>query len=308
MPVVAAGAILWRKEDDELRVLMIHRTRYNDWSWPKGKLDKDEQIAEAAIREIKEETGLKVALGVKLYVSEYRLDNGHKKQVHYWSAEVTDQALRNQNFTPDDEVGSFAWLSIKEAKKRMTYKHDIEPLNALVELDEANFLETVPVVVLRHAKATPRDEWSSGEASRPLLPVGAVQAVALTDQLAAFGPDLVVTSPWRRCLDTVLPFVAKHQVKLVEKTPLTEHGTKTNPAKALKLVHTLVSDQKAVVICSHRPSLPTLIEALSVYAGKKVQKELKEIASIKPGEFYVLHFAKAGHKGKAKIVAVEFGQ
>jgi 8-oxo-dGTP diphosphatase len=308
MPVIAAGAILWRRENDELRVLMIHRTRYNDWSWPKGKLDKDEQIAEAAIREIKEETGLKVNLGVKLYVAEYRLDSGQKKQVHYWSAEVTDQALKNQNFTPDDEVGSFAWLSVKEAKKRMTYKHDNLPLNELLELEKANLLETTPVIVLRHAKATPRDEWSKGEATRPLLPVGAVQAVALTNQLAAFGPQLVVTSPWRRCLDTVLPFVAKHQIKMVERAPLTELGTKTNPDKALKLIQSLVQDQKPVVICSHRPSLPTIIEGLSAYAGKKLTKELKAIADLKPGEFYVLHFANVGKKAKSKIVSVEFGQ
>mgnify|MGYP000185391626 CR=1 FL=1 len=56
MAVVAAGAILWRKEKNTLKVLLIHRGRYDDWSWPKGKLDKGEGVSEAAVREIKEET------------------------------------------------------------------------------------------------------------------------------------------------------------------------------------------------------------------------------------------------------------
>ena len=63
MAVVAAGAILWRKEKNTLKVLLIHRGRYDDWSWPKGKLDKGEGISEAAVREIKEETGIKISLG-----------------------------------------------------------------------------------------------------------------------------------------------------------------------------------------------------------------------------------------------------
>ena len=220
MPVVAAGAILWRKEKGELRVLMIHRSRYDDWSWPKGKLDKGEAVSEAAVRELKEETGLKVSLGVKLFVSEYKLDNGSKKVVHYWSAQVSDEALRKQKFRPDEEVSTFEWLSVAEAKKRMSYKFDNEPLKVLVSLDEKNQLETRPLIVLRHAKATARSDWTKGEATRPLLKQGAVQAVALTNILNAYGPKLVVTSSWKRCLDTVLPFIAKHKIKLVERSQL----------------------------------------------------------------------------------------
>ncbi|NBR77983.1 MAG: NUDIX domain-containing protein, partial [Microbacteriaceae bacterium] len=79
MIVQAAGALLWRRENGVLKVLLIHRDRYDDWSWPKGKLDKGESISEAAVREIHEETGLKVCLGVKLQEIEYKLDNGQRK-------------------------------------------------------------------------------------------------------------------------------------------------------------------------------------------------------------------------------------
>lgn len=306
MPVVAAGAILWRKEKGVLKVLMIHRSRYDDWSWPKGKLDKGEAISEAAVRELKEETGLKVSLGVKLFVSEYKLDNGAKKVVHYWSAQVTDEALRKQKFKPDDEVSTFEWLSVEDAKKRMTYKHDNEPLKVLIALNEKNQLDTRPFIVLRHAKATPRTDWSKGEATRPLLKQGAVQAVALRNILNAYGPKLVVTSSWKRCLDTVLPFIAKHKIKLVERSQLSELGAKNGPQRTVKLVNNLVLDEKRVVVCSHRPALPTIIEALGAYGDKAQRKELEEALILKPGDMCVVHLAKGTGKKKAKIVGIEF--
>lgn len=304
MAIVAAGAILWRKDNGELKVLVIHRDRYDDWSWPKGKLDKHEHVNAAAIREIKEETGLKVHLGVKLAVVEYRVDKV-KKYVHYWAAEVTDAMLRAQKFVPDDEVGSLDWFSVKEAKKKLTYKHDLEPLERLVELDQAGLLKTRSMVVLRHAKATPRDQWSKGEATRPLLPIGAVQAVALTNVLAAYGPKLVVSSHWKRCVDTVTPFVAKYRVRMVERSQLSELGAKNGPRRTKKLVHKLIGRGQSFVICSHRPALPTIVEAMAEYAEKATRKQLGDVTALKPGDFYVLHIAFQAAKSKHRIVSID---
>lgn len=304
MAIIAAGAILWRKEQNELKVLVIHRDRYDDYSWPKGKLDKGEHVNEAAIREIAEETGLKVHLGLKLAVIEYRVDKA-KKYVHYWAAEVTDAMLKKQNFVPDEEVGSIEWLSIKQAKKKLSYKHDLIPLEKLLELDQAGLSKTRSAIVLRHAKATPRDQWSKGEATRPLLPVGAVQAVALTKVLAAYGPKLVVSSRWKRCMDTVTPFVAKHRVRMVERSQLSELGAKNGPQRTKKLVHKLISRGEPFVICSHRPTFPTIVEAFTVYADKATRKELAEITALKPGDFYVLHLAEQVGKGRTRIVGID---
>ena len=304
MKVLAAGGILWRKDQGELKVLLIHRTRYDDWSWPKGKLDKGEHIAEAAVREIREETGLKVNLGTKLYEIEYELEKNKTKLVHYWAVEVTEKSLKKQTFKPDDEVGALAWMSVKEAKKKLTYKHDVAPLDALVSLDRSNDLATKPVIILRHAKATPRDEWKKGEASRPLLPAGKEQAAILKSVLAAYGPKLVVTSSWRRCLDTVLPFVQKSKAKLVERSQLSEFGAKNGPQRSRKLIQNLVVANIATVICSHRPALPVIIDSLDEYAPKTLKKALDKITGLKPGSFYVLQMAKNA-KGKSRIVSIE---
>lgn len=306
MPVVvAAGALLWRKEKDGLKLLLIHRGRYDDWSWPKGKLDKGEGISEAAVREIKEETGIKVCLGPKLFECKYELDNNSKKIVHYWSAQVSDLALRKQDFQPDEEVSSFRWVTPSEAKKLLTYGHDNDPLNVLIGLFTTNQLDTTPLIILRHAKAMPRDQWKKGEPTRPLLPSGLVQAAALAKTLNAYAPKLIVSSSWKRCMETVLPYLHKYKVKLAQRSQLSELGAKNGPKRTAKLIDKLVGGGKGTVICTHRPALPTIVKAIGSYANKDQLKELEEVLSMKPAQLFVLHMSKATGKKSSKIVAIE---
>ena len=304
MIVVAAGALLWRWEKGVLKVLVIHRARYDDWSWPKGKLDRGESVPEAAIREIREETGLRVSLGAKLNEIEYKIEQGNRKVVHYWAAKVTDKAIAQQNFVPDEEVSSLEWLTVPEAKKRLTYKYDIEPLKLLQGLADTNHLETKPLIVLRHAKATPRSDWSNGESTRPLLPLGRIQAAILTNILAAYAPKTVLTSRWLRCTDTVAPFISNNQVRLVKRSLLSERGAKLSPIRTSKLVRKFARRNGGVVICSHRPALPTILDAISVYGDEEQQEQLKLAQSMKPGELYIIHLAKNPFAGSA-IVAIE---
>ena len=92
--VYAAGAICWRQKSDEILVLVIHRTQRKDYSFPKGKVDPGELLPETCVREIAEETGLSISLGVPVGVTEYPLSHGKHKVVHYWSAKVSNKVAK----------------------------------------------------------------------------------------------------------------------------------------------------------------------------------------------------------------------
>ena len=86
--IPAAGTLPWRVRDHSLEVALVHRPRYDDWSFPKGKLDRGEHVAVAAVREVGEETGLRIRLGPRLPSQRYPLGRVRSKQVHYWMGRV----------------------------------------------------------------------------------------------------------------------------------------------------------------------------------------------------------------------------
>ncbi|WP_037573951.1 NUDIX hydrolase [Phaeacidiphilus oryzae] len=115
----AAGVLLWRPGADGSReIALVHRPKYDDWSFPKGKLDPGEDWAAAALRETWEETGLTVRLGARLPSTHY-LSRGRPKEVRYWAAEPADGA-----FQPNPEVDELVWVSPGEALTRLTYPYD----------------------------------------------------------------------------------------------------------------------------------------------------------------------------------------
>jgi 8-oxo-dGTP diphosphatase len=128
--VRAAGGIPWRQEGDELEVLVIHRPRYGDWTFPKGKLDPGETWEQAAVREVWEETAIVAVLDVEIAGTEYRDRHGCRKQVRYWSMPVAADA----GFEASDEVSERRWVSVADAVRRLTYDHDRVVLDSLVQL------------------------------------------------------------------------------------------------------------------------------------------------------------------------------
>ena len=84
--VLAAGALVWRRCEDSIEVLLVHRPRYDDWSFPKGKLDPGESLVACAVREVQEETGTAVRLEQPLVTVRYPLADGRCKEVCYWVA------------------------------------------------------------------------------------------------------------------------------------------------------------------------------------------------------------------------------
>jgi 8-oxo-dGTP diphosphatase len=106
-------------------------------------------------------------------------------------------------------------------------------------------------------------------------------------------------------MDTVLPYLNKHKSKLLERSQLSELGAKNGPKRTIKLVRNLVQTGKSVVICSHRPALPIIVEAMGTYGDKAQRNDLEAVLAMDPGQMYVLHVSKAKGKKKDKIVAIE---
>jgi 8-oxo-dGTP diphosphatase len=117
-----------RRGDGELEVLLVHRPRYSDWTFPKGKVKNGERDEIAAVREVEEETGLRCGLGRELASSRYTDLKQRNKTVRYWTMESC-----SGRFEPGDEVDRVMWLTPRAAAERLTYDHDREVLRSLTE-------------------------------------------------------------------------------------------------------------------------------------------------------------------------------
>jgi Phosphohistidine phosphatase SixA len=252
--VYAAGGVVWRLVDDKLKILLISRTQYRDLTLPKGKVDPGEMLAETAAREIYEETGIRVSLGVHVGISRYRMPSKRQKIVHYWSAEATDAAIRASAFVPNKEIAALEWLSPAKALKRLSYPVDVEILESFLRLVDEGILSTFPLIVLRHAKALGREEWDGTDAARPLSPRGKRQANAIVGPLMAFGARRIITSPAVRCVKTVKP-LSSALGRRIETTPLiSQDAWEEGRSDARTIVGQRVRARKPAVLCSHGPS------------------------------------------------------
>jgi 8-oxo-dGTP pyrophosphatase MutT (NUDIX family) len=127
--VRAAGGVVIRSRDGAPEVLLVHRPKYDDWTFPKGKAAPGESDEDCAIREVEEETGLRCALTVELAGTSYSDSRGRPKRVRYWAMRA-----ESGGFTSHAEVDEIRWLPLDEAAAALIYARDRDVLASLPEV------------------------------------------------------------------------------------------------------------------------------------------------------------------------------
>jgi 8-oxo-(d)GTP phosphatase len=280
--VAAAGAVVLGSDDS---VLLVHRPKYDDWSFPKGKLDRGEHATAAAVREVEEETGVRVRLGLPLPSQRYAVRDG-VKTVDDWIGRAVGPHDVGR-YRPNDEIDEVAWVPADKAGLVLSYRHDVAVLDAAL----AQRKKTRALVVVRHSQARSRRAWRGDDRRRPLLVTGARQAARLTPVLAAYDARRLVTSTSTRCVQTLDPYADASGRRLRRESVLSEEGATRRGVR--RLVEELWEElderpakDGAVVVCSHRPVLPWVFEALGL-----------EDPELAPGEMVVVHERKGTIRG-----------
>ncbi len=301
--VVAAGVVCWREEKGRLRVLVVHRAARADVSLPKGKVDPGESLPEAAVRETFEETGVAVALGAPLGVTEYSLTGGRRKIVHYWAAEASEESVAASVFSANEEIAAIEWLPLRVARERLSYDRDRELLDRFSERSETGRHRTFAIIALRHAKAVPPGSWPGPDSTRPLEPVGLAQARSAARAIAAYSPTKIISSTAVRCVSTVEPLSVLTGLDVKATSALSQDAHEEGAAQVYRVVTKRVAKREPVVLCSHGPVLPDIIDEIADAAGSDRSSRLRRASLLAVGEFAVVHLSRADPA--AGIVAIE---
>lgn len=332
-PVLAAGALVWRLKNDKLQVLVVHRPRYDDWSFPKGKAEPGESMVLTAIREVAEETGRQIVLGRYLGKARRRLVSGRKKRTLYWAAQVLPEAGPGEGLraavkpASKREIDKVRWWKVKKAARKLTHADDKRLLARLVDWYESGQLQVHSLVLVRHAKAVSRATWGYGinsEITRPLvMGRGQAQARDVAALLSAYGVRELVSSPWRRCVDTLAPYAHGCGLDLRTDEAFTEVSALMAPELMQASFRDLLERGSALdgppepeavgpqgrepglalaeqpepsyplALCVHRPCLPLLFETLREYMGPELTIKLPDSDPwLRPGQAVVVHLRR----------------
>jgi 8-oxo-(d)GTP phosphatase len=249
--VRAAGAVVLRREHGRVRTVLVHRPRYDDWSFPKGKLLEGESFEEAAEREVREETGLEGRIDAELPPSQYVDQEGRPKVVRYWTMEVLD----GRDLHPTQEVDEARWFTFAEAREALSYDRDRAVLDEVTAHDARAYL-------VRHAKAGDRRTWSGDDLSRPLSKTGRRQAKGLVRVLSDRVIERIVSSPATRCVDTVRPLADQRALPIEPRDEVLEGAPLSGVLGLLDELRSIPS-----VLCGHGDLIPAVVEHLEAHGA-----------------------------------------
>lgn len=338
--------------DDDFELCLVYRPKYDDWSWPKGKNEPKESHRHTAVREVGEETGYAVTLGPHIAQIEYPLENEGKKsisksgaknssqnnnktevvkRIHYWMMREIDEnaAMRRlPAFGPikpakPTEIGNVIWLTPSKARKKLTHDSDRKVLDAFLEKLHDGQTEYKTLILVRHGKAESRKSWQGSEATRPITPLGSAASYALGRELACYAPNRIVSSPWKRCVETVATFAHDSSLSIEQIAELTEDHHENKPKSTLSVLiseiqnldcnaqntqnakNTEANINNSTVMCLHRPIIGTFFDYLRGITKPRAHKRILSQKSpyMPTGSAIVLHISNTS-KG-ARIIDIE---
>jgi 8-oxo-(d)GTP phosphatase len=262
--ILAAGCVLWRPGSGGPEVALVHRPRYDDWSFPKGKLDAGETLMRCAVREVAEETGIAARLGARLGHVTYEVPDG-AKQVYYWAAQAGEG-----EFAANDETDELRFLDVDKAAELLSYSHDGAVLRRFTGIGAP----TATIALVRHAKAGSRDKWDGDDDLRPLSKTGRDQARQLVDLLGCIGPDRMVAAPPVRCLDTIAPYADSAGMAVSSEPLLGEEHYWADPDTGLARLRGIAARPGVTAICSQGGVIPEVVGVLARAAGTNVPTDV----------------------------------
>ncbi len=252
MPTNAAGGVVWRQGRQRLKVAVIHRPRYDDWTLPKGKVKPGERAMTGAIREVHEETGLTVAVQDRLATLSYETTGG-TKDVTYWSMRSL-----SGSFQPSAEVDEMRWMGAPRAARTLSYRDDRLLLEKFFDTPRCASI----VLLARHASAGKRSQWHRPDHLRPLDGAGRRDAADMAQLVAAFAPEAVYAAGPVRCWQTADP-VGKNLRLPVEPAPeLSDDGYAARPERAAEALRRLAAAHQVSYVCSQGLAIPGLLTDL----------------------------------------------
>ncbi|MEW9529404.1 bifunctional NUDIX hydrolase/histidine phosphatase family protein [Microbispora sp. NPDC049125] len=272
----AAGAVVWRGDSEAPEIALVHRPKYNDWTLPKGKIVHGEHPVAAAVREVYEETGLRVTLGRWLRSVHYE-KKGWAKRVDYWAAQAAGPA----DFVENEEVDRMSWLPLEAARTALTFERDIAVLTDFA----AGPVATTPIAFVRHGQMSGSgDDWRGKKKMRPLDHVGMLQAESLAGVLAAYRAGNLVSAPSERCTQTLEPYRSANRLTVRQDKLFTKKHYE--PAGALRVVLGAMAVREPTAICGYRESLEGVLAEMCKgrYDGEAALHLFK-------GSLVVLHHA-----------------
>lgn len=235
----AAGGLVWRHGTGGAEVCLVHRPRYDDWTLPKGRLRRGEPALAAAVREVREEAGVRARPQLALPAVRYRV-GGAPKEVAYWAMTV----WADDGAPGDSEVDEVAWLPVAAASQRLRYPGDMAVLEAWRAAPEV----TGVVLLVRHGDAGERCARPDLDDARPLSPAGSIEAAALCELLVLFAPGRLVCAPVRRCAQTLAPLAERTGLAVETLTAIDERGA--DAGVAARHLARVAADQDCSVVCA----------------------------------------------------------